>query len=59
VLGLFDRITQLLPDRTLSPVTLDEMFGISRRAATGKNRTSTVEVLAQQPSRQDQRGPLT
>jgi peptidoglycan-N-acetylglucosamine deacetylase len=36
VLGLFDQITQLIHDRALTPVTLDEMFGTSRRATTGK-----------------------
>lgn len=33
VLGLFDQITQLIHDRALTPVTLDEMFGTSRRHA--------------------------
>ncbi|MDQ3900803.1 MAG: polysaccharide deacetylase family protein [Actinomycetota bacterium] len=36
VLALFNEITQLIHDRTLSPVTLDEMFGTSRRTATGE-----------------------
>jgi len=30
VLGLFDQISQLVRDRRLQPVTLDEMFGTSR-----------------------------
>jgi hypothetical protein len=30
VLGLFDQITQLIRDRQLQPVTLDEMFGPRR-----------------------------
>src|SRR3954466_9276949 len=29
-LGLFDQITDLIQDRDLTPVTLDEMFGTSR-----------------------------
>jgi hypothetical protein len=33
VLGLFDQITNLIKQRNLTPVTLDEMFGTSR--ATG------------------------
>jgi Polysaccharide deacetylase len=57
VLGLFDQITQLIRDRALSPVTLDEMFGTSRHAATGKNRTSTVEVPRAAAGPQDQQGP--
>ena len=30
VLGLFDQIQQLIGQRGLTPVTLDEMFGTSR-----------------------------
>ncbi|GAA1847679.1 polysaccharide deacetylase family protein [Pseudonocardia ailaonensis] len=33
ILGLFDQLTDLIRERTLTPVTLDEMFGTSR--ATG------------------------
>jgi peptidoglycan/xylan/chitin deacetylase (PgdA/CDA1 family) len=32
ILGLFDQIAGLLQERTLTPVTLDEMFGTSRAA---------------------------
>ena len=32
VLGLFEQIAQLIRDRQLTPVTLDEMFGTSRAA---------------------------
>ena len=34
VLGLFDQILQLIRDRALEPVTLDEMFGTHRAAPT-------------------------
>ncbi|GAA4557785.1 polysaccharide deacetylase family protein [Pseudonocardia xishanensis] len=34
VLGLFDRIADLIRQRGLSPVTLDEMFGTSRATGT-------------------------
>jgi hypothetical protein len=30
ILGLFDQIAELIKDRTLAPVTLDEMFGTRR-----------------------------
>lgn len=33
VLGLFDQITELIRQRSLQPVTLDEMFGTSRVAS--------------------------
>jgi peptidoglycan/xylan/chitin deacetylase (PgdA/CDA1 family) len=32
VLGLFDQITEIIKQRNLNPVTLDEMFGTSRAA---------------------------
>jgi hypothetical protein len=34
ILGLFDQVTALIKDRSLQPVTLDEMFGTSRAAGS-------------------------
>jgi peptidoglycan/xylan/chitin deacetylase (PgdA/CDA1 family) len=34
ILGLFDQIAALIKDRSLQPVTLDEMFGTSRAAGS-------------------------
>jgi hypothetical protein len=35
VLGLFDQLLDLLRQRSLEPVTLDEMFGTARRSSAG------------------------
>lgn len=37
VLGLFDQITQLIQDRTLTPVTLNEMFGTTSGQPTSSS----------------------